>query len=131
MCHDILNIQAFKVMVCVKHIFLLATLVAVTGCGTVNTVFRGDGVASRKLNGTRTYCTTIPRVYSGVSYGFCTLHGEPSLPSSIQAQYAVPGVIADLFVSGVMDTVLLPYTVYRQVSDGSIPIKKREFGMAK
>jgi len=57
---------------------LLAALLAISGCGTINTVFRPDAVASQNLKESRSYCENIPRIYSGVIYGFCTLNAEPA-----------------------------------------------------
>lgn len=47
---------------------------AVSGCGTFNTVFRDDIAATRELRKQKTYCEAIPRIYSGVAFDFacCT-----------------------------------------------------------
>ena len=90
---------------------------ALIGCGTVNTVIRGDAVASRNLK--RSYCKSIPRVYSGVSYDFCTLHGPPAPVHDTGAAY----FFFDFVPSAVFDTVALPYTIYRQNRDGNIQIR--------
>ncbi|MFO7593863.1 MAG: YceK/YidQ family lipoprotein [Pseudomonadota bacterium] len=111
------------------HIAVISFLL--TGCGTVNTVFRGDAVTSRTLKEYRTHCETIPRMYSGVAYDFCMLHGEPaSIPSS-QFQYGVPAVISDSVFSAVLDTFVLPYTIFRQVKDGNITIKNTPYNSDK
>jgi uncharacterized protein YceK len=102
------------VLICVQ----LLTLV---GCGTINTVFRDDSVASHNLKKAQTYCESIPRIYSGVAYNFCVLNG----PSNIHGPLAtglVPLMFFDFVASGVFDTVVLPYTVYRQSTDGGIDI---------
>ena len=62
---------------------LLAALLAISGCGTINTVFRPDAVASQNLKESRSYCENIPRIYSGVIYGFCTLNAEPAPEKSL------------------------------------------------
>lgn len=59
---------------------LLAVLLVtagVTGCGSVRTLDSDahESVSDLKLG--RTYCTEIPRIYSGVAYNFCALHGDP------------------------------------------------------
>lgn len=94
-----------------------------TGCGTVNTVIRGDAVASHNLKEIKSYCESIPRVYSGVSYDFCTLHGSPAPVHTWQTSNSVPEVFFDFVISGVLDTVVLPYTIYRQSNDGNIEIQ--------
>lgn len=92
-------------------------LVTVSGCGSLNTVVRDDAAAARELRKQKTYCQSIPRVYSGVAFDFCLLHAAPD-PTGI----LVPFVLLDITVSGIVDTVVLPYTVYRQSTDGNISI---------
>ncbi|WP_256262443.1 YceK/YidQ family lipoprotein [Pseudomonas gingeri] len=96
-------------------------LVLLTGCGTTNTVFLGDEVTGKKLNEWKTDCRKLPRVYSGLSYDLCVLFSSPTeaiwggRPTSLHLfpfLDAGPSIIAD--------TLLLPYTIYRQHKDGSI-----------
>ena len=94
----------------------------IVGCGTVNTVMRGDAVASRNLKEIKSYCESIPRVYSGVSYDFCVLYGAPATGYAWNNGSGVGAVISDLVFSGLFDTLALPYTVYRQSKDGNIDI---------
>jgi uncharacterized protein YceK len=94
-----------------------------SGCGTVNSVIRKDGDTARELRLIKTYCQSIPRVYSGVAFDFCSLHAAPD-PTGI----LIPFVLLDIAVSGVADTVVLPYTIYRQASDGNISIYWRPGG---
>ncbi|MDN3221102.1 YceK/YidQ family lipoprotein [Pseudomonas nunensis] len=101
-------------------VMMLAALV-LAGCGTVQTVVRSDEAAAKSLKERNSYCGAVPRVYSGVTYDFCYLNAP--LESGIDAQQhtAIPIVVlVDAVVSGVADTLLLPYTVYRQQADGSI-----------
>jgi uncharacterized protein YceK len=114
---------------------LLATFLSLlTGCGTINTVFRDDVVAGINLKNSGTYCSTIPRIYSGTVYDFCLLNGEPKMqndepdtpisPTKRRQAQVVPGALLDLPVSTVLDTLVLPYTIYRQNTDGSLVIAK-------
>lgn len=96
---------------------LIAASLVLNGCGTVNTVLREDAAAARELRKVKTYCQSIPRVYSGVAFDFCALHAAPD-PTGI----LVPLVLVDITVSGIVDTVVLPYTIYRQGTDGNISI---------
>jgi len=95
---------------------VLSLLIA--GCGTVNTVVRGDAVARRNLKEI-SYCKSIPRVYSGVSYDLCALYGPPGPGYGNTAA----ALISDLIFCGIFDTLVLPYTIYRQSRDGSIYIQ--------
>ncbi|MBW1248472.1 YceK/YidQ family lipoprotein [Pseudomonas tolaasii] len=102
---------------------------SLAGCGTINTVFRPDAVASQDLKDSRSHCENVPRIYSGVIYNFCTLNGEPAPDKSLKdkslgdhAGMALPFIAVDAVASGVLDTLVLPYTIYRQSNDGSIEI---------
>lgn len=62
-------------------------------------------------------CITIPRIYSGISYSVCVMSNRISLKTDHTDVASLP---FDL----VADTILLPYTLVRQLSDGSIVLKK-------
>ena len=102
------------------HGVLLAAML-LSGCGTLQTVVRSDEAAAASLKEQKSYCGAVPRIYSGVTYDFCTLYAP--LKEGIDAQKYDNGtivVLIDALISGVLDTVLLPYTIYRQQADGSI-----------
>ncbi len=92
------------------------------GCGTVNTVLKGDEVTRRNLKQEKTYCESIPRVYSGVSYNLCILHGPPQHIEVVTLGF-IPLQILDFIPSAILDTLALPYTIYRQSEDGNIDIR--------
>ncbi|UOB24548.1 YceK/YidQ family lipoprotein [Pseudomonas orientalis] len=92
------------------------------GCGTVTTVMREDAVTVRALKADKTYCQSVPRIYSGVTYNLCVLHAPPNTGGGL-AVNSVPLTFIDVPLSGVLDTLLLPYTVYRQSADGSIDLR--------
>ena len=98
-------------------VMLGACSLALSGCGTVSTVLQNDEDAARSLRKQKTYCQSIPRIYSGLAYDFCVLNAPPD-PTGV----LVPLVLLDLALSGALDTVALPYTVYRQGIDGNIRI---------
>lgn len=56
---------------------VLIVTAGVSGCGSVRTLDSEahESVSDLKLG--RTYCTELPRIYSGVAYNFCALHGDP------------------------------------------------------
>lgn len=110
-----------------KIVLLGVVALMLSGCGTVNTVVRDESIAGRNLKKYGTYCGSIPRVYSGVAYDFCKLHGAPNPTATTQATYAVPWIVLDVVLSGVLDTVALPYTIYRQSKDGSIDLGTSEY----
>jgi uncharacterized protein YceK len=98
---------------------------SLTGCGTINTVVRGDQVTARNLHESRTHCASLPRVYSGAVYNFCLLNGEPNYSTQAPGSPAgIPFAVVDIALSGVLDTLALPYTIYRQVEDGNIELHR-------
>ncbi len=105
------------------YIFSIALAVSVSGCGTINTVLRGDEVTRSNLKKWGTYCDSLPRVYSGVFYNLCILHGPAdTVVKDLTSPLLFPIPIIDSIPSGVLDTLFLPYTIYRQSADGSIAL---------
>lgn len=105
-------------------VLLLAAGLA--GCGSMHTIRSGSSANPRDIGLNGTYCESIPRVYSGVAYDFCWLHGDPYVARSVGG-VGYGGSVAgwpliDMALSGVTDTLALPYTIYRQSGDGSIEL---------
>lgn len=96
---------------------LSVVTLALSGCGTLNTVLRDDVAATRELRKQKTYCQSIPRVYSGLAFDFCVLNAPPDYTGVL-----VPLVLVDLAASGIADTVVLPYTIYQQNMLGNLGI---------
>jgi uncharacterized protein YceK len=104
-----------------KTLAMLLAAMIFTGCGTFQTVVRSDEAAAKSLKEQKTYCGAVPRIYSGVTYDFCSLHAPPGLGiDEYKYNNGTPFVLIDVVISGVLDTMLLPYTIYRQQADGSI-----------
>ncbi|MFS2160072.1 YceK/YidQ family lipoprotein [Pseudomonas sp. Pseusp122] len=111
-----------------KHIAILALTLALSACGNIVTVYMGDIKTSNYLLDQGSSCGAVPRVYSGVIFDFCMLYGEPASNSRStvsSGSSAFPILFIDAAASGVLDTVVLPYTLYRQSTDGSIEISRR------
>lgn len=107
-------------------VLLTAIVLSTTACGTLDTLAREDAVTRQKLKALGSYCESVPRTYSGVAYDFCSLNGEPNRDKSLETQSAgsVPWIALDFALSGILDTLVLPYTIYRQSRDGSIEISR-------
>ncbi|RON80996.1 YceK/YidQ family lipoprotein [Pseudomonas fluorescens] len=102
------------------QVMMLAALM-LAGCGTVQTVVNSDQDAAAYLKEKKSYCGAVPRIYSGVTYDFCLLHAErPDDVDAFNYDNATPGLLVDAAASGVLDTLFLPYTIYKQHADGSI-----------
>lgn len=104
-----------------RRLALLGSVLLLAGCGTLTTVLRDDSVALRELRTKKTYCQSVPRVYSGVAYDLCVLHAPPSSAAGL-ALDGIPWAFIDVPVSAVLDTLALPYTLYRQNADGSLEL---------
>ncbi|CAI8830963.1 YceK/YidQ family lipoprotein [Pseudomonas sp. IT-P294] len=104
-----------------QAVLLAALLLA--GCGTVQTVMRGDEVAAKSLKERKSYCGAVPRIYSGVTYDFCILNAPLEKGRDGEVHDNAPAIVLiDVVLSGAFDTLLLPYTLYRQQADGSIMV---------
>ncbi|WP_433735486.1 YceK/YidQ family lipoprotein [Pseudomonas putida] len=104
-----------------KNRFMMVMALMLAGCGTVQTVMRADEVATKSLKERKSYCGAIPRIYSGVTYDFCYLNAPLEKGRDAQVHDSAPAIVLiDVVLSGALDTLLLPYTVYRQQADGSI-----------
>lgn len=123
----------FTITICVVVLF-------VSGCGSIRTL--GPGAKAdlmRQDQARKTRCETIPRTYSGVAYVICMAykkekHGEEEPGYTDNAEVnsiikpenlpgdrkSIPGGdLLDLFFSGVIDTIVLPYTLFKQLFSGS------------
>lgn len=120
-------------------IVTITTIALLAGCGSMKTLNSGaeaDLAANKKYRTTR--CETIPRTYSGVAFVLCTAYiKRPESENSEQnngvtgdngatrkqgdeESATIPGSsVIDLLLSGVVDTLVLPYTLYKQFDDGS------------
>ena len=77
-----------------------------------------------------TRCSYIPYVYSGVAYNFCIVNAEYSGSDEHITYRAGDGgnvafLALDAVLSGVVDTIALPYTWSMQNRYGSISIEWR------
>lgn len=89
-----------------------------SGCGTLKTLSPADGHVEISYAGSKSYCQTIPRIYSGTFFEVCKLYGEPSYRENI-----IPGLplfMLDIPLSFIADTLVIPYTIMRQHEDGNI-----------
>ena len=90
-------------------LLVLLGLATLGGCGSVNTLVRDDASAAHDLRLKATACTSLPRVYSGVSYTFCRLNVKTGSPVAPAHADGILEVLAlDFALSGVIDTLALP-----------------------
>lgn len=92
-----------------KMYLSIAVILQITGCGTVFTQYSGNEAADPE------HFPVIPRMYSGTYFDFsCAFHSGP--PNNIELFCFV-----DLPMSIALDTVILPYSLYKQIECGSYP----------
>jgi len=105
------------------HVFIITIICVLSlsfqSCATYKTVVPGS---QRKLvqyveSVDNEDCVTIPRVYSGINYTYCVMCGDAKLTSSHTDVATIP-------FDFIADTLLLPYTIIRQVIDGNLVLKK-------
>lgn len=104
-----------------RILLILTISLALTGCGSLITVASPDQKITSSLNKRNTNCESIPRAYSGLSYDFCNLHSNPR---GIHFDWALGFYAVDGVISAAVDTVLLPYTGYKQYKNGNIAVDK-------
>lgn len=93
----------------------------VSGCGTVSTVYRSDQYAVSELTKSKTLCTKLPRIYSGVYFNLCQVHSNSENPF----RYITHSFyLFDTIPSALTDTAILPYTIYKQNEKGGLTISK-------
>jgi uncharacterized protein YceK len=93
-----------------KSILSFIVLIVINGCSTIYTVSTEPEILKREA------CInecSIPRVYSGSSFAICGINEKNS---------GQGGAIMfwDLLLSVPADTVILPFTAFMQVKEGSI-----------
>lgn len=116
----------------------LCAALLLSGCGSWNTLRSDDVAKASDLSLKGTYCESIPRVYGGVVWDMCQLYGEPPSkgasegytpppsPSGGGPVYYTAAILPflDLPLSGLTDTLALPYTLFKQKRDGSIELSR-------
>ena len=97
------------------------------GCGSVQTLLPNSKYNLQyNKRYEKTNCNSIPRVYSGVSLDVCMAFLGPPAPMYKKYDESVfYGYLVDMVLSSAVDTLVLPYTIIRQMKDGSLRLKRR------
>ena len=94
---------------------LLVIACQINGCATIVTTYSPDEVATEACQSKN--CAFLPRIYSGTVMDFCGATASGSGQGG--------GLMLwDLPLSFVADTLILPYTVYKQITEGNISTKE-------
>ncbi|WP_462383767.1 YceK/YidQ family lipoprotein [Pseudomonas sp. Marseille-QA0892] len=94
---------------------------ALSGCGSVDTL-TNERSAANDLARWDSRCGAIPRVYSGVFYQFCNLNSPPR--HQHDPKTSPESILFDMGLSAIVDTVVIPYTAYQQIRQGSIEVRR-------
>ncbi|MBL4827358.1 MAG: YceK/YidQ family lipoprotein [Spongiibacteraceae bacterium] len=109
-----------------KLITPLIACIAISACGSINTIGRSNQEVTSSLQQKEGKCSSVSRVYSGVSYDLCVLNRAGKgfqFVESLQDRY-----FYDIAASAIADTLVLPYTAYTQYKNGSIPVGSNNQG---
>ena len=132
-----------------KLILIAVIALFISACGSFHTIPKSDQAIADNLKHHETKCTFLPQIYSGIAYDFCRLNArykgdlQSSDPSrqdrpypgdiSVDREYfqyrtqqdgkAMAMLLAtDFVLSGVIDTIALPFTIYKQAQVGSVEL---------
>jgi uncharacterized protein YceK len=107
-----------------KLIVVVILAVFIAGCGTLKTTALDEPRIEIGTKSKKSLCTEIPRIYSGVFYNVCWLNRETNINNTYSPnRRGVPYIVVDMVMSGLLDTILLPYSIYKQVEVGSIKVE--------
>ena len=98
-----------------RLILLLVAIVLLPACGTIRTL--GEGPVALPVPKDDESCLSITRIYSGIQYDYCFVNDDAGTNWEL---YNL--LFWDYPLSFVADTVVLPYTVVRQLISGSIGV---------
>lgn len=116
----------------IKIILIVFLLVIFSSCATLETQQKSYHNYSEKeqtfIQSKSDCILSTPHVYSGTIYAFelmlfpvmCPCSGESGLAALAFYPLLLPIFIINVPLSAVADTIILPYTVYKQIKYGNI-----------
>lgn len=106
-----------------RSLLVSAVLATCTGgCASIATWSSSDPALAQFLQNRRTHCESLPRIYSGFLFDYCWLDSEPQ---PVYGSAPMLLLIADGLLSGIADTVALPFTLVQQRQQGDIPLRSQ------
>jgi len=103
-----------------RYLVIALFYISALGCSTIHTLNNSeDGVVMQG-----SYCEDIEHIFSGLQYNWCKLNGAPQKntdPISSKGDFEYVGI--DSLFSFVADVLVLPYTIYKQVSAEPIAVR--------
>lgn len=108
-------------MRCPRLAILLLALLCLCGCGSLRTLNESDASLRATLRHDRSYCDTLPRVYSGTRFNLCRLNSRAN--EGTYNLFMLLFLVADTAPSALVDTLVLPHTLKRQRHEGDIDLR--------
>ena len=107
-----------------------------SGCGSALTVLQDEADVARDLRKQKTYCQSIPRIYSGLAYDFCVLNAPPDptgflVPFVLLVNGWTKGDWTEAFLFALSVAVgltpeMLPMIVSANLAKGAVAMAKRK-----
>ena len=95
-----------------------------SSCGTIKSFDNENNKVQITHRQGTTKCDEISYIYSGVRYDLCLLHSDKKkAPFKFQLD-PLWLLSIDVVLSGVADTAVLPYTIYKQAKYGNLKVVK-------
>ena len=109
-----------------KVAILVIIIQICAGCGSVQTLLPNSKYnLKQNKRYEKTNCNSIPRVYSGVSLDVCMAFlGPPASKYEKYDESVFYGYMLDMALSFTVDTMVLPYTIMRQIKDGNLSLRR-------
>lgn len=101
---------------------MIGIVATISACGTFKTLNDEKGAAD-DLARWQSNCYSIPRASSCESYQFCNLNAPPHSGPHWDALT----IASDLALSGIADTLSLPYMGYLQYRHGDINVRRKQY----
>ncbi|WP_373565866.1 YceK/YidQ family lipoprotein [Microbulbifer okhotskensis] len=101
-------------------VFTIMFALMLIGCGTASTVGRDNHTVGSALTRGGSYCESMPRMYSGVAYNVCKMNSKPKNFGTI----ILACTVVDSMFSAVLDTTVLPYTIFSQRKYGNFELRE-------
>lgn len=111
--HSKLHCLLFRKKTVKRLILLFVAIVLLPACGTIRTL--GEGPVALPVPKNEESCQSITRIYSGIQYNYCFVNDDSGTNWELYNM-----LFWDYPFSFVADTVVLPYTMVRQLISGSI-----------
>jgi len=101
-----------------SKLLVVSVLFMLGGCATVHTISNHQrGV---EIDGT--HCKEIQHMMSGTNQNICKMYGRPKDTDGIHTHNNIVWLYLDSVFSFGADVVVLPYTIYKQLTAPPIPV---------